>query len=160
MDIFEAARTNNIGELQIELQLENPNVFDARGFTPLIIAAYYNHTEAALALLDAGANTEFEDSMGNTALMGASFKGYKEVVEILLQNGANVNYLNGNQASALTFAATFGHHDVVELLLSHGGDPLLKDRFNKNPIDYAMIQENDKCYEILVASLAGKSASL
>ncbi|PMD99465.1 hypothetical protein BWI97_00465 [Siphonobacter sp. BAB-5405] len=159
MDIFEAARQNNLEALEQELETLHPDVVDARGSTPLIIAGYYNHPEAVRLLLEAQANPDAQDAMGNTPLMGACFKGYTEIAQLLLEFGAAVDTTNGNGATALTFAATFNHKALVELLLQHGADPLLKDRFGKNPIDYAMVQENAESYEILVAALHAQKSS-
>jgi ankyrin repeat protein len=78
MDIFEAARTNNIEELKNALQNSDVNVKDGRGSTPLIVATYYNNLDVVKALLEAGADTELRDGMGNTALMGVCFKGYTQ----------------------------------------------------------------------------------
>ncbi|WP_261387442.1 ankyrin repeat domain-containing protein [Chitinophaga pinensis] len=90
--------------------------------------------------------------MGNTALMGVCFKGYTEIAKILLEHGAAVDAENGNGATALTFAATFGRNELIPLLLSHGASPLKKDKFGRNPIDYALLQENPAGYETLVAA--------
>jgi len=152
MDIFEAARTNNIAALEGFLTPEQINAKDSRGSTALIIATYYNHAAAVSALLDAGANTEVQDTMGNTALMGVSFKGYTEIAKILLEHGAAVDAENGNGATALTFAATFGRNELIPLLLKYGASPLKKDKFGRNPIDYALLQENPTGYETLVAA--------
>ncbi|MCF6402882.1 ankyrin repeat domain-containing protein [Chitinophaga filiformis] len=152
MDIFEAARTNNVTALNDLLKEGQINKKDTRGSTPLILATYYNNTAAVSALLKAGADTEIQDGMGNTALMGVCFKGYTQVAQLLLENGASVHTENGNGATALTFAATFGHNDIITLLLHHGASPLKKDRFGKNPIDYALLQENATGYETMVAA--------
>ena len=156
MDIFDAARTNNLKELKILLSSHNVNSTDSRGSTPLIIAAYYNNTEALLHILSKEADTDIKDHMGNTALMGACFKGYHDIVSLLLQHKASIDTENGNQATALTFAATFGHVSIINLLLDFGSDPLHKDRFNKNPIDYALAMDNAECYELLVSAITKK----
>lgn len=153
MDIFEAARTNNTEELKNFLQNTHPDITDSRGSTALILAAYYNNENAASILLKAGADPDLKDGMGNTALMGVCFKGYTMIARTLLAHGAYVDAANGNGATALTFASTFGHTDLVRMLLDYGANPLAKDRFGKNPIDHAKIQENAECYELLVARL-------
>ena len=153
MDIFEAARTNAVDALQNLLKTVNPNIVDSRGSTPLIVASYFGNIEAAKLLLAANANPNILDSTGNTALMGVAYRGHLDVAELLLSQGASVDTLNGNQATALTFAATFGQTAIVKLLLEYGANPLIKDRFQKNPIDYAQNQENEEAYELLVAAL-------
>jgi ankyrin repeat protein len=152
-DIFELARTNQAEELKTALTGIDINATDSRGSTPLIVAAYYNNTEATKVLLDAGAATDLQDGMGNTALMGVCFKGYTAIGELLLQYNASVDVPNGNGATALTFAATFGHTDLIKLLIANGADKTLRDRFGKNPVDYARIQENIEALRILAPEL-------
>jgi len=153
MDIFETAKLNKVKELRELLKFHDPNRQDSRGSTPLIIAAYYSNTEAGKCLVDYGVALDVKDNMGNTALMGVSFKGFLDCAGILLEGGANVDERNDNGATALTFAATFGHLDIVGLLTQFKANVITKDRFGKNPIDYAMVQENDTCYEYLVAHM-------
>src|SRR5690349_5690422 len=74
-----------------ELMPELINAADAKGFTPLIIAAYNRHPVVVDILLRNGAEPDAGDISGNTALMGASFRGYKEIVQQLLDGGADVN---------------------------------------------------------------------
>lgn len=151
MDIFEAARTNNIAALKNCLGTADVNKKDSQGSTALLLAAYYNNIEAVKLLLGAGADPEARDSMGNSALMGICFKGYAEVGKILLAFGASVQAENGNAATALTFAATFGRNELIPLLLANGADPLRKDKFGKSPIDNALSQQNVAGYEEMVA---------
>lgn len=153
MDIFSSVRSNDTESLKKELLTTSPDQRDAAGNTPLILASYYNYLQCATILLEAGASIDHKDSNGNTALMGTCFKGYLELAEILIKAGADLEVRNENGATALTFAATFGQLPIVSVLLKYGADPLSKDRFNKNPIDYAQIQENDNCYEVMVASI-------
>ena len=153
MDIFEAARTNNIDELKTSMQTTDVNAKDGRGSTALIIAAYYNNIEAVKTLIDAGADLELPDGMGNSALMGVCFKGYTEVAGLLLNSGASVITKNADNSTALIFAATFGHNDLIKLLLAHGANPQLPDRFGKNAIEYARVKANAEGYEMLVDAI-------
>jgi uncharacterized protein len=125
-DIFEAARTNNISLLKECISNGSLNARDDRGSTPLIIAAYYNHSEAVSCLLKAGAEMELTDKLGHTALMGACFKGHADIVKLLVKNGASIGTETANGATALTYAATFGHNDIVNLLLDSGANPVKK----------------------------------
>ncbi|MCF6402879.1 ankyrin repeat domain-containing protein [Chitinophaga filiformis] len=126
MDIFEAARTNNISLLREYITDGQLNARDNRGSTPLIIAAYYNHSKAVDFLLKAGAKTELKDNLGHTALMGACFKGHIDIVKLLLKKGASISTETDHGATALTYAATFGHNDIIDLLLDNGANPLKK----------------------------------
>jgi ankyrin repeat protein len=80
-------------------------------------------------------------------------KGYTQVGKLLLEHNATVDMPNGNGATALTFAATFGHTELIKLLVENGADKNLRDRFGKNPIDYARIQENIEGLKILAPEL-------
>lgn len=125
-DIFEAARTNNVSLLKECVANGSLHARDDRGSTPLIMAAYYNHSEAVAFLLKAGAELEAKDNLGHTALMGACFKGHTDVVKLLLKKGASVSTETDNGATALTYAATFGHSNIVALLMDNGANPLKK----------------------------------
>ncbi|BAV04894.1 hypothetical protein SAMN05421788_113153 [Filimonas lacunae] len=149
MDIFDAARSNEVTALRSFIDAGQINSIDARGSSPLIIAGYYGHLEAVNCLLQYGADTEIKDSMGNTALMGVCFKGYLAVAAALCEQGAVIDHPNGNGATALTFAATFGQNEIIRLLLHKGANPLHRDHFGKNPVDYALLQGNAAGYEML-----------
>lgn len=126
MDIFEAARTNDVVLLKQFIAEGQLNARDDRGSTPLIIAAYYGHSGAVDLLLKVGAKIELKDNLGHTALMGASFKGHTDIVKLLLKKGASVSTETDHGATALTYAATFGRNDIIDLLLDNGASPLKK----------------------------------
>ena len=150
-EIFDACRRGDLAALQ-ELHATNPDVInavDAKGFTPLILAAYNEQPVIVDFLLANGANVDTQDAAGNTALMGVSFKGYKGIARKLLDAGADVNIRNSNGAPALTFAATFGHLQIAEWLLQHGADLSLRDSRGKSPFDHAVIQENEAMIDLL-----------
>ena len=128
------------------------NAADAKGFTPLIIAAYNNHTGVVQYLLEHGAAADAADRSGNTALMGAAFKGYAGVADVLLQHGADVHVRNGQGATALTFAATFGQVALAKKLLAAGADASVPDSRGKTPIDHARIQEHEAMLQLLTGA--------
>ncbi|HUC79895.1 MAG TPA: ankyrin repeat domain-containing protein, partial [Flavisolibacter sp.] len=102
--IFDACRNGDVAILE-KLYQENPavvNAVDAKGFTPLILAAYNNQKEVVDFLLSHGAAVDAQDAAGNTALMGVSFKGYQDIARALIDAGADVNLRNSNGAPALT----------------------------------------------------------
>jgi ankyrin repeat protein len=125
------------------------NKQDAKGFTPLIIAAYNDQPEIVSLLLKNGAAVDAQDAAGNTALMGASFKGYIKVAEQLLAAGADVNLCNTQGAPALTFAATFGRLEIARLLLENGAAITYADSRGKTSLAHALMQENDEMVALL-----------
>lgn len=128
------------------------NAADAKGFTPLIIAAYNNHAAIVQYLLQQGAAADAADRSGNTALMGAAFKGYEAVVDALLQQGAGVDVRNGQGATALTFAATFGQLGIAKKLLYAGASTAIPDSRGKTPADHARIQEHEAMLQLLTGA--------
>lgn len=89
------------------------DVRDARGHSPLMLAAYGGHVAAFDRLLAAGADPNSADDGGNSVLMGAAFKGYLALIDKLLAAGANLHAKNAAGLDAHGFAVMFGRHDVA-----------------------------------------------
>ncbi|MAX82262.1 MAG: hypothetical protein CL843_19050 [Crocinitomicaceae bacterium] len=150
-DFQNALRTGDL-EISKALLSAHPkwvNEAGDSGFPPLVLAAYYDHTELVKLLLENNAAVDAKDKSGNTALMGACFKGFREVVELLLNNGADVNVQNYNGATALTFASTFNQKEIALELLAKGADPTLKDNRGLSPLDHAKMQGLSWAEEVL-----------
>lgn len=149
-DIFSAARTNNTEEIEnYIIQKIAINQADERGNTPLTLACYYDNYDAALLLLQNGANPNAQDTSGNSALMGAIFKGHTAIIKLLIEQKADINQTNFNGATALIFAATFGKSDVTKSLLEAGANKNITDNRGKTALDYAVIQENKEVISLL-----------
>ncbi|MDQ3045522.1 MAG: ankyrin repeat domain-containing protein, partial [Chloroflexota bacterium] len=100
---------------------------NARGDTPLILAAYHGHADAVRLILDQPDRAvDRLNQMGFTALAGASFKGDVAIVRLLIQAGADVNATGPGGKTPLMFAALTNREAAVELLLESGADPLAK----------------------------------
>ena len=97
------------------------------GTTPLMAAASRGRSEAAEALIAAGADPHVRDAHGVTALMYASGYGSSlEVVELLAAAGIEVDAQDDAGRSALMWAAAYASTaEVVELLLDLGADAAL-----------------------------------
>lgn len=149
-EIFDACRQGNLPLVQqvISAQPLLVNATDEKGFTPLIISAYYQQAVVVAYLIQNGADLNAQDAAGNTALMGVCFKGYNSVAKLLLEAGADVHLRNTNGASALTFAAIFGHLQIADWLLQQGASLTLPDSRGKTPVDHAVIQANEAMLEL------------
>lgn len=106
--------------------------------TPLISAAQYAHCDAALWLLNHGANPHARNEKAVTALLLASLEGLTPLVKRLLESADSNSTIQSideqigavyNSAadvnlrlSPLLAASINGHADVVRLLLDHGAD--------------------------------------
>ncbi len=122
----------------------NLNATDARGFTPLILAAYNGQAATVDALIDAGADACKPDgSQGNTAQMGVAFKGNDAIAARLLAAGCDVNARNNAGQTALMMAALFGRSAQVAMLVKAGADPALADASGRTAKAVAQAQGND-----------------
>ncbi|KAL7522196.1 hypothetical protein ACHAWX_006884 [Stephanocyclus meneghinianus] len=86
----------------------------------LHLAIKHGPPEAALALIENGANVDFPNAKGITPLMTASLEGNLEVVRELLKRGASPNAVAIRGSTALIQACHFGKLQVVEELLKNG----------------------------------------
>jgi hypothetical protein len=83
------------------------NGVDTRGMTPLLSAStVFGTTDVVRALLDAGAELNFQAPTGWTALMYATVNSKADIVDLLLQQKANVNAKNKLGQTALQLAKT------------------------------------------------------
>ncbi len=71
------------------------------GSSPLITAATFDRTAAAKALIEAGADINFQNNDGSTALHTAAFFCRKDIVILLLSSGADKTLLNKSGSTAL-----------------------------------------------------------
>ena len=97
---------------------------DSQGSTALLHACNENETEAALALLQAGANPNVGSHFKRFPLMFAAQKGNDTIVSALLAAKANVN-ANCNNGTAAYWAVLGNHPSTLKLLLDAGADPHL-----------------------------------
>ncbi len=70
------------------------------GSSPLIVAAVFGKTEAALALIEAGANINQTNNDGSTALHSAAFFCRMEIVQALLEHNIDKSIKNNAASTA------------------------------------------------------------
>lgn len=95
------------------------NERDAKGYSPLMYAAYHAHEHAVKLLLSHGADPDSKDTAGNSILMGVAFKGHTQIARLLLEAGASPNARNKHGQSALDFAQMFGRKHVARILTNN-----------------------------------------
>lgn len=87
-------------------------VKNQRGFTPLLLAAYFRYPGITRALLEHGADVNAVEDTGGTPLYWACFGGNAEIARILMENGASLN------PKIWEAAQNNGAKEIMDLLLS------------------------------------------
>lgn len=114
--------------------------------TPLMAAAQGGQSEAARALLQAGAQPDLRNDLDKnwTALMYAAKGGASTVVEVLAEAGAHVNAEDTNHDLPIHIAAHQSSGSTVRALVSHGSDVNRRSGSDrKTPLEIA-VEGNDR----------------
>lgn len=117
------------------------DVQDSAGKTPLMSACSYNNVDVTKFLIDRGASTRTFDSSGDTCMHYATRGKCLAVLKILLrQSRSDPNFANFLDETPLHFACASGSHTAVRFILESGGDPAVKTKSGKKPIDYVPLE--------------------
>ena len=146
-DVFSAARsgdTEAIAKLYM-LNADTINAENQQGYTPVILACYYDQTAVLKVLMQYKVELN-EKPNSPTALQAAAYKGFTDCVKLLLDYGANPNIADANGTTPLIYAVQFSHTEIVDLLLKKGASVNYKDPNGFTAINYA---ENLGLTEIL-----------
>lgn len=143
--LFEAAKLGRVDLIPLLVKDgADVNAYEARGFTPLILAAYNGQSAAVEALIAAGGDACKPDvSQGNTAQMGVAFKGDDAIAARLLKQKCDVNARNKAGQTALMMAALFGRTRQIDMLLAAGADPAIADASGRTAAIVAAGQGSD-----------------
>jgi len=126
LGLHEAAAIGNARRLKTILGQSRSRVDAANpeGFTPLGLAGFFGHLDAAKVLLENGAdvNATSPGRFANTALDAAVAGNRTDVVKVLLAAHGNPNVRSEGNATPLHKAAQHGNLAIVELLVGAGAD--------------------------------------
>jgi ankyrin repeat protein len=122
------------------------------GYTPLHIALVMSKEEAALELINAGADIVRADRRGQTPLHLAVRKCLVRAVEELLRRGVPVNAVDAEGDTPLHHAVKYCddfrlRRRIKSLLLNHGADPKIRNKKGLAPTDYKTFDDD---YEVKV----------
>lgn len=153
VDVFDASALGEIARLR-DLLAADPalaNAVASDGFTPLGLASFFGHPEAAKLLLATGADPNFaaQNSTRVAPLHSAVAGGNVEIVRELLARGADVHARQDVGFTALHGAAAEGGEEMIRLLLDHGADPAAKNDAGKTPADLARERGREKAVALL-----------
>ncbi len=150
---FAAARDGNITAM--EMFLTHPtravdiNALDNTGSTALMITLAKRHTQAALWLINKGAEINIKNGAGERAIHIASFYGLIEVVQALIAKESRLNPRDKYMQTPLNKACSMNQLACVQLLLEHKASVNTRDKQGDTPLHCAI-----GSVEILQALLA------
>jgi ankyrin repeat protein len=132
---------------------------DARGITPIRLAAMSNHVKVLDHFLDKmGMDVDAQDEDGRTALYWASELGHDKIVQILLDQGTDVNGQSEWYGSALQAASAGGYDEIVQTLLDKGADVNAQGGEYGSALQAASAQGHDEIVQTLLDKGADVSA--
>lgn len=125
--LHHAAREGNIPQMTALIASGSDiDAEDEDGYTPLMMALYNRHQEAALTLIQQGAGIDYCDL---TAAIGF----VDELVPLLIQRGAEINPPRRRLVTPLMAAASNESSDILRLLLEKGAEVNTRDVYNRTP---------------------------
>ena len=154
LDVFDAAavgRTRGLEEL-LEAEPELVRTWSPDGFTPLHLAAFFGHEDAAKALLERGADANAvarHDTLTVTPLHSAAAGAHAGIVKLLLEAGADPNTRQGGGFAPLHAAAQNDDRESAAALLEAGADPPAETDDGKTPAAVASEAGHDGFREAL-----------
>jgi len=162
LDFHEAAAVGHTARMK-ELLGRNPqlvNTHNPDGYTPLGLAAYFGHEEAAACLLAAGADVNLKSKDGkldNTALHAAIAGNHIHIVRLLLNAGADIDAqcegVRRRGFTPLHAAAYFNRLEIAKLLIERGADPRIANGESLTPYEYAARRGHAEIAELIRAAV-------
>lgn len=119
IDVFAAAATGRIDDLRRELRKgASVDVYAYDGWTPLHLASFFGHVDAARVLLDAGADVHAvsRNALTNTPLHAATAGKHSQVALLLLERGAKSDVADAGNYTPLQIASQNNLTAVVEAI--------------------------------------------
>lgn len=127
------------------------NEWSSHGFTPLLLAAYFNKADIVRLLLSKKVNPNI--ASGNEQLASplhiAASNNNEEIGKMLIEADADVNAVQTTGETALHFAAQHGNIDFIVALLEFGADTKIVNLAGLSPADLALEKGYKEIAEIL-----------
>jgi ankyrin repeat protein len=161
LDIYDAAAIGEMKTLRAEVERSASlaNSYSTDGATPLGLAAFFGHKDAAEFLLSHGAKLDMvatNPAFPFAAIHSAMSGGHRDIFDLLLARGADVNVREGGGFTLLHEAAGLGNLEYIRLLLAHGANPSAKTDDGKLPEDFARERKLTEAQQVLAkARLSG-----
>lgn len=141
----------------------NLNTFNTIGYTPLMIACYYNNAKTTGYLLNIGANPNVTHPIDLvTPLHISCYRGFYEIAEQLLEKGALVDAEAVGGITPLHSTSSYADCRLIDLLLKNQASVNRQDSDGRTPLHHLLkisriqkiSQEEKRFYEDIPNSLS------
>lgn len=153
LNVFEASAVGDAERLTALLLVEpsQVNSYAPDGWTPLHLAAFFGHAEAARILVAHGAHLQSmsRNNTANTPLHAAVASHKADLVKLLLASGADVNAQTRNGWKPLHLAVHGGNKELTEILLAKGAEVNAKNGEGQTPLSIALEKSHNQVAELL-----------
>lgn len=150
--LFKAAQTGNIAKInELIAGGSDVNSQDEIGNTPLMYAIAHNHEDAAIRLVEAGADCHIANKNKATALCLAVEMQFTKLAKLLIEKGADVN-VSFDDTSCLLKATTLNDTDLSTLLIKAGANVNAGNNVNLTPLMMAARHGNADVVKCLLAA--------
>lgn len=128
-DVHSAILRQNLSELERILETREAPIDATNKFgqSPLMVAAEKGYVDMMDALVDGGADVNFQNDAGKTALMMAAYGGQREAVNQLIRSGASLDLRDRGGSTALHWAADSGQTNLIDWMIDRGADVVAVD---------------------------------
>ncbi len=153
------ARNGDLGTIKILLKsgcdINTRDKGKQKGWTALMYAIQYQHTDIATLLIENGAKLSLTPKKGKFSgwhpIQLAIQKNELKLVELLLDKGEKVDIREKtHRMTPLMIAADTGNNTLIKLLLKKGADVTLKDNKGWTALIYAVEHGSFPCIKELV----------
>ncbi|MVN92751.1 ankyrin repeat domain-containing protein [Mucilaginibacter aquatilis] len=153
IDIFDAAAAGKFDVLayQIYNNADLIHEYNADGFTPLALACYFGHYEAARYLIFKGAkpNQPIAGASGICPIHLAVAGNHTDVVQMLIEHNVQINTQHDTGITPLHYAARNGNLEMLVVLLENGADVSIRMEDGKLAADLARENGHEEIASIL-----------
>lgn len=152
--LMNAVNKNDVGQVRALIaQGVNVSEMDAKGDSPLIIAAYKGYTEIVKLLLVAGADVgALDPGMKATALHAASYAGHADAAQLLIQYGIDIDKQGPyNGYTALHDAIWQNNIEVARVLIDAGANLEIKSNNGETPLAFAHMKRHKEIAAMIEA---------
>lgn len=141
LSVFEAAALGDVHVLRDQMAADPAivNSVSPDGFSPLGLAAFFGHFEAAMTLAEAGGdlNRLSTNPIGAAPMHSALAMGHVELARKFVELGANVNLAAKGGWTALHYAADLGDVALAKWLMEHGATHGYRNDQGKTAAEHA-----------------------